>query len=146
MENEQNKEAVSSSTSEEPTEYMLLFYGMEWPEQLSSQEVQDVLAKWTEWFDGLAREGKMVAGNPLGKAGKTLSGANGQTITDGPLAEAKEAIGGYFQLRVSGENEAVEIARKCPGLPYGLKVEVRPVAECCALKTLGKPEYASAKH
>ena len=55
----------------------------------------------------------------------------GQTVTDGPFAESKEAIGGYFLLRVKDRNEAAEIAKECPALKYGLTVEVRPVAEQC---------------
>ena len=52
-----------------------------------------------------------------------------RTVTDGPFAESKEAIGGYFLLLVKDRNEAVEIAQECPTLKYGLTVEVRPVAD-----------------
>ncbi len=54
---------------------------------------------------------------------------NRRTVADGPFAESKEAIGGYFYLTVANENEAIEIAKQCPGLEYGSVVEVRPVAE-----------------
>ena len=58
----------------------------------------------------------------------------GRTVADGPFAESKEAIGGYFYLTVANENEAIEIAKQCPGLEYGSVVEVRPVAEICSIK------------
>ena len=54
-------------------------------------------------------------------------------MADGPFAESKEAIGGYFLLQVDDINEAVEIAKQRPGLDYGIDVEVRPVAEQCAV-------------
>ena len=66
--------------------------------------------------------------------GKIVSGKQGRTIADGPFAESKEAIGGYFYLQVADEKEAVEIAKQCPGLEYGAVVEVRPVADICSVK------------
>jgi len=66
--------------------------------------------------------------------GKVVSGKQGRTIADGPFVESKEAIGGYFYLTVADENEAIEIAKQCPGLEYGAVVEVRPVAEVCSIK------------
>ena len=55
-------------------------------------------------------------------------------MADGPFAESKEAIGGYFYLTVADENEAIEIAQQCPGLEYGAVVEVRPVADVCSVR------------
>lgn len=52
-------------------------------------------------------------------------------MADGPFAESKEAIGGYFLLEVDGFDEAMAIAKKCPALDYGVNVEVRPVAARC---------------
>ena len=67
--------------------------------------------------------------------GKFVSGKKDRTVADGPFAESKEAIGGYFYLQVVEENEAVAIAQQCLGLEYGCVVEVRPVAEMCAVRT-----------
>jgi hypothetical protein len=63
-----------------------------------------------------------------------------RTVTDGPFAEAKEAVGGYFMLNVDTMDEAVAIARECPGLAYGVKVEVRPVLGECSLRAERKAE------
>ena len=49
-------------------------------------------------------------------------------VADGPFAESKEAIGGYFLLAVDTMEEAVEIAKTFPTLDYGASVEVRPIA------------------
>ncbi len=54
-------------------------------------------------------------------------------MTDGPFAEAKEAIGGYVKLLVSGLDEATEIAQRHPGLEYGLIIEVRGMDHECHL-------------
>ncbi len=84
--------------------------------------------RWNDWYDGLARAGKVQHGQPLELTGRVVSGERGQVVTDGPYAEAKEAVGGYFFLTVASLDEATDIARQCPGLPLGLTVEVRPVA------------------
>ena len=123
------------------TGYMLLFVGMEWHKGLSSEQTQKVSEDWMAWFKRLDEQGKAVAGHPLGFEGKSVSGKN-RTVTDGPFAEAKEAIGGYFMLDVATMDEAVAIAQQCPGLPYGAKVEVRPVLSECPLKPENKIEAA----
>lgn len=67
-------------------------------------------------------------------------------VSDGPFVEAKETIGGYFLLRVGSFDEAVAIAQGCPGLPYGIRVEVREVAGECPLveevRNAGQPVHA----
>lgn len=113
--------------------YMLLFIGMDWHKGLSPEQMQKVSEDWMVWFKGLTEAGKAVAGHPLGLEGKVVSGKN-RTVTDGPYVESKEAIGGYFMLNVASLDEAVTIARQCPGLPYGIRVEVRPVLSECPLK------------
>jgi hypothetical protein len=63
-----------------------------------------------------------------------------RVVSDGPFAESKEAIGGYFLLDVASFDDALAIARECPGLPYGVQVEVRPVAAECPLASELKHE------
>ena len=58
-----------------------------------------------------------------------VSGAGGHRVVDGPYAEGKEVVAGYFFLNVSDLDEATAIAKQCPGLPLGLTVEVRPIVE-----------------
>jgi hypothetical protein len=113
--------------------YMLIFRGTDWTKGLSPEEMQQVGEKWMAWFKGLMASGQVVAGNPLEKEGKIVSGRNGKVVSDGPFAESKEAIGGYFLLKVDTMEEAVAIAQQCPGLPHGIRVEVRPVAGECPL-------------
>ena len=112
---------------------MLIFRGTDWHKGLSPEEMQQVGEKWMAWFKGLMASGQVVAGNPLEKEGKIVSGRNGKVVSDGPFAESKEAIGGYFLLKVDTMEEAVAIAQQCPGLPHGIRVEVRAVAGECPL-------------
>lgn len=118
---------------------MLLFRGNDWLKNLSSEEKQKVTNQWMAWFKRLTDEGKAVAGNPLEREGKIVSGKN-RIVSDGPFAESKEAIGGYFLLDVATMQEAVIIAQECPGLPYGVRVEVRPVAVECPVASELKHE------
>jgi len=122
---------------------MLLFVGMDWHKGLSPEQMQKVSEEWMEWFKHLTEEGKAVAGHPLGFEGRGISGRNGH-VTDGPFAEAKEVVGGYFLLDVPTMDEAVAIARQCPGLPCGAKVEVRPVLLNCPLNPANKIEETLA--
>src|SRR5262249_58175178 len=56
--------------------YMLLFRGNDWLKSLSSEEKQKVTDQWMAWFRRLTEEGKAVAGNPLEREGKIVSGKN----------------------------------------------------------------------
>ena len=123
--------------AENKNEYMFLFRGSDWSKRLSPEEMQKVASQWMAWFKRLSEQGKVIAGSPLDGEGKVVSGKNGRTISDGPFAESKEAIGGYFLLRVDTMEEAVAIAKECPGLPHGAKVEVRHIVDQCPVS--GEP-------
>jgi len=90
-----------------------------------------VMSQWTAWFDRLIEQGKIKSAHPLMDEGKIVAWKKGQTVADGPFAESKEAIGGYFLLQMTEFDEALEIAKECPALKYGMMVEVRPVAGLC---------------
>lgn len=126
--------------------YMLIFRGTDWYKDLSPDQMQQVFDQWMTWFNRLKDEGTALAGNPLEPGGKIVSGQNGRIVSDGPFAESKESIGGYFLLKVATMAEAVTIAQQCPGLPYGIRVEVRPVAPECpiAAEMRSEAQLASA--
>ena len=126
------------------TDYLLLFRGNEWQKRLSPEELETTLGNFMGWFESIQAEGKMKGANPLHAQGKLVSGSHGRIVVDGPFAESKEAIGGYFYLQVANEAEAVAIAQQCPGLDYGAVVEVRPVAEMCAVKARSLADAAAA--
>lgn len=118
--------------------YLLIFRGNDWHQGLSPEQMQNISDQWMAWFKGLTDEGRAIAGNPLEPRGKIVSGTRGRVVVDGPFAESKEAVGGYFLLQVSGMDEAVAIAQQCPGLPYGARIEVRPVMARCSLSAEGQ--------
>ncbi|MGA2246605.1 MAG: YciI family protein [Verrucomicrobiota bacterium] len=125
--------------------YMLIFRGNDWHKGLSPEDMQRVSDQWMAWFKALAADGRALAGNPLEPRGKIVSGAGGLMVVDGPFAESKEAIGGYFLLQVSGLGEAIAIAQECPGLPYGCKIEVRPVMDQCLMSAEGQARLQMAE-
>ena len=121
--------------------YLIIFRGTDWSQGLSPEQMQQVADNWMAWFNRLKDEGKCAGGNPLEREGKIVSGKN-KTVSDGPFAESKETIGGYFLLTVQTMDEAVAIAQQCPGLPYGIRVEVRAIAPQCPMVD----EVASKEH
>ena len=96
--------------------------------RLSAEQRGELVRQWSSWVDGLMADGKMVSGHPLELGGSVISGKNGERTTDGPYAEAKEAVAGYLFLTVKDFAEAQAIARQCPSLPHGISVEVRAIA------------------
>jgi len=69
-------------------------------------------------------EGRIGPGHRLERGGKVVSR---QATTDGPFAEAKEVVGGYWFIRADSLEEAARIAAENPCLAYGLICEVRPL-------------------
>ncbi|EDY16054.1 DGPFAETKE family protein [Chthoniobacter flavus Ellin428] len=115
------------------TGYLLLFRNTQWYDaEYSREDLQQIIDSVTAWFARLENEGKFVTGQPLNERAAIISGENGRSVTDGPFAEAKEAIGGYVVLNVNSMEEAIEVARTNPMLKYGLTTEVRELASSCA--------------
>jgi hypothetical protein len=115
------------------SEYLLVFRNTGWHTDLSPKEIQQNMARFTEWFERLNDAGRFKGGGPLGHYGKILAGRN--AATDGPFAESKEAIAGFFLIAADSLEQAVEVAKDCPGLEFGQTVEVRAmVSEPCELQ------------
>lgn len=113
------------------TSSFMLFFRNAGPDthaHLTPAQKSAMAQQWNDWVERLAAQGKLPHAHPLGLGGRVVSGPTGQRVTDGPYAEAKEVVGGYFFLTVADLDEATAIAQQCPGLPLGLTVEVRPVA------------------
>jgi hypothetical protein len=122
----------------EKSDYLLLFRGNTWESALSPEEIKQVVSAWYAWYEQLAAAGQCLGGLPLLDQGKLVSGRQGRSVADGPFAESKETVAGYFHLRVANEAEAIQIAQQCPGLNYaGCVVEVRPVGEQNAARVAG---------
>jgi hypothetical protein len=118
-----------------PSAYMLLFRntGPDVFQHLSSDQRQNLINRWNDWFGNLVKAGKAVEGQPLQPETRVVSGPGGARVTDGPFPETKEAIGGYVKLIVSGLEEATAIARQHPALAHGMIIEVRAMTPDCHL-------------
>jgi hypothetical protein len=114
-----------------PTEYLLLFRSTSWNKGLSAEEMQGIMDQTYAWFDSLEKAGKFKAAQPLFHEGRLLSAQSDGTVTDGPFAESKEAVGGYLIVKTDSMEEALEIARGWPLLQCGSSVELRPIAPEC---------------
>ena len=119
--------SMPNSTSE----YLLLFRGGDWDKNVSPAELQSAVSGFLTWFERLNADGILKAGQPLLPESRIVSGKNGRSVADGPFAESKEAVGGYFLIKAEGFDEAVAIAQQCPILEHGAVVEVRPIAADC---------------
>ena len=108
--------------------YMLLIYG---DEKKSAEMVEDE-QQHTAFKQSLRDIGAFHASDPLASTATavTLRMRNGKTFpTDGPFAETKEQLGGYYLVEATSLDEAIRIASRVPSLRVGRSVEVRPVRE-----------------
>jgi hypothetical protein len=113
----------------EEKRFMLLVRGGESDREMSSSDYLAVIRKYQAWVQELRDRGRYLSGDPLQEEGATLSGKGGSVVTDGPFAESKEAVGGYFMIQASGLNQAIEIAKGCPVFDANGTIEVRPIQE-----------------
>jgi hypothetical protein len=115
-------------------QYLLLIYGDEAAsnermQTMSEDEQKTELDRWWAYTEELQKAGVHVAGEALHPTmtAKTVTGRDGdRLVTDGPFAETKEQLGGFYLVDVESEAEALEWAKKMPSLPNG-SVEVRQV-------------------
>jgi hypothetical protein len=111
-------------------QYMLLLYSDEkaW-DSFSPAEQQAGLAQYMAYGEALRKANVYVGSDrlkPIGDA-TTVTVASGKTqVMDGPFADTKEQLGGYYIIDVKNLDEAINWAARCPGASHG-HVEVRPV-------------------
>lgn len=91
------------------------------------EELKAIMAQFGQWMQDLSDKGRVVGTNGLENTGSVLRGSRGATTTDGPFAESKEIVGGYVLILAASLDDAIQMARDCPGLDYRMAVEVRPV-------------------
>jgi hypothetical protein len=111
-------------------QYMLLIYNPpgDW-ESLPAEQRQAISAEYATFTEELRESGKLVGGDALQpiSTATSIRVRDGETLTtDGPFAETKEVLGGYYLIDVETIDEALEWASKIPGAQYGT-IEVRPV-------------------
>lgn len=104
-------------------EFLLLSRGR-WDSDKSPEEIQAAIDAFYVWYDRLVAEGRFKPGRRLAVAAKYVTRAG---VTDGPFAETKEVIGGYWFIVADSLQEAAAIAADNPCLACGLSYEIRPI-------------------
>ena len=104
-------------------DYLVLSRG-QWDADKSSDEIQAAIDAFYAWYDSLVADGRVKRGHRLAREGKVVSR---QRIADGPFAEAKELIGGYWIVAAKSLDDAAELMSRNPMLACGLAFEVRPI-------------------
>jgi hypothetical protein len=112
--------------------YLLMIYTPEYdPAQVSAEEWQRTMEAYNAFTKECRDRGVMEGGEALQvtSTATTVRVRDGKTlITDGPFAETKEALGGYYLLKTRDLDEALELAAMIPGAAVG-SIEVRPIEE-----------------
>jgi len=111
------------------TQYMLLIRNEDTDfSKFSAKDFQDLMKKYKDWTQKIVQDGTYVSGEKLTHdLGKSLKVKSGKIIVDGPYADTKDAIGGYYIIKAKSLDAAVEVGKGCPALSYGGSLEVRAV-------------------
>jgi hypothetical protein len=111
-------------------QYLLLIYGDEsWSSTMSPEELEVNLKAWWDYTGWLQEKGWYVGADALHptSAATTVREREGQTLTtDGPFAETKEQLAGYYLIDCENLDEAIEAASRIPSVARG-SVEIRPI-------------------
>jgi hypothetical protein len=111
-------------------QYLLLIYGSEAAMATATEpQIGQMMAAYAAYTEAMAKSGIMLGGNRLrqASAATTVRSTGGKTqVLDGPYAETKEQLAGYYLIEVPDLDAALSWAERCPGAAYGA-VEVRPV-------------------
>ncbi len=111
--------------------YMLLIYTPPQEREPTPEEWAATMPEWEAYGNELRRRNAFLAAAPLASttSATTVRVRDGKrAVTDGPFAETKEILGGYYLIEAPSMDEALEAAAMCPGAKYG-SVEVRPVVD-----------------
>jgi len=111
-------------------QYLLMIYSEEgaWSRMTEAQQ-KEGMAAFMAYTDALRKAGALVNSNRLRdvSSASTVRVVSGKTqVTDGPFADTKEQLGGYYLIEAKDLDAAISWAAKCPGAAYG-KIEVRPI-------------------
>ena len=112
--------------------YLCLIYSDEkqW-ERASEAEWNTVMTEYNAFTDSIKKSGNYLGGEALEPTDTATSVRvrNGKSsTTDGPFAETKEQLGGFYLITAKDLNDAVHVASRIPGAKYGT-IEVRPIME-----------------
>jgi len=114
-----------------PNYMLFLHVNPDQPRPSSPDEALAITKTYVAWTDRARAEGRLRAGHKLtSDAGKIMQSKGGRTsITDGPFAESKDVIGGFWMISAKDYDEACRVAESSPHLGYGGRIEVREIDE-----------------
>jgi hypothetical protein len=111
--------------------YLLLIYGPEPTSQPTPEEIGQEIEAYNAFGEHARQRGAFIAGEALQPTvtATTVRVRDGQTLTtDGPFAETKESLGGYYLVEANDLDDAIDIAARIPGAQRG-SIEVRPIVD-----------------
>jgi len=111
-------------------QYLLLIYGNEaaWM-SMPKEELGKMYGEYFAFTEDIKKSGHYIGGNPLQpvSTATTVRVRDGkQAVTDGPFAETKEQLGGYYLIEAKDLDDAIAIGGRIPGAKHG-SIEVRPI-------------------
>ncbi len=110
--------------------YLLLLYEASGPPpaDLSPEAIQAIIEKYMKWSEKTAKAGNLLSGEKLRDGqGRVLRGAGPKmTVKDGPFAETKEVVGGFYLVDAKNYDEAVQLSKDNPHLEFGT-IEIREI-------------------
>ena len=120
-------------------QYMLLLhqapnYNMDLPRE----KMLEMTKRYMTWAEGLGAKGKLAGGEKLTAGGvRHVKAKDGKpVVTDGPYAEAKDVVGGYFVIEAKDQAEAEVIAKDCPHVTIAATnwIEIRPIESMAEMR------------
>jgi hypothetical protein len=111
--------------------YLMLFYSEEPTTPTPPEEMEAIMGEWFAYDEAIRKAGVSQTGEALqpSATATTLRLKNGErVVTDGPFAETREVLGGYYVIDVPDLDTALDWAHRSPAAKYG-SIEVRPVME-----------------
>jgi hypothetical protein len=115
-------------------QYLVLIYSEESSEPVDPAQIGAVMEEYNAYTQMLRDRGAYVSGEALQPTATatTVRVRDGQTLTtDGPFAETKEALGGFYLVEAKDLDEALALGAACPGAKWG-SIEVRPIIDFSA--------------
>ncbi len=121
------------------TQYLLLLYQTpDYNVDLPREKMAEMTRRYIAWADGLRAENKLLGGEKLtASGGRHLRVKDGKTVaSDGPYAEAKDVLGGYFVIEAKDLAEAEALVKSCPHLEIAPTnwAEIRPIEDMAQVR------------